>query len=235
MDLEHKAAENLAKMAAWAEDSLEYAREHGKRKLGRLLEVVRIEVRLENALFALPLGGHLGPEQASAQEEPTQEDERAAARAREALGRKREEERRRTRLAEWELFMQAELRELELRKDGELARLLGDPLPGEPSEALRRLAYEDQRQAEEGLVALMCNGKVSYKYVSELSPEDRPARIAANRARAAWLKERRDVWLPGSGPGISTAASLFASSEKDRKASLARARPQKRGEKRKTV
>jgi hypothetical protein len=235
VDLDHRAAENLAKMVAWAEDSLEYAREHGQRRLGRLLEAVRIEVRLENALFALPTGGHLGPEQASAQEESAQKNEQAAAKAREALGRKRDEERRRARLAEWELFMQAELRELDLRKDGQLARLLGDPMPGEPSEALRRLANEDQRQAEEGLVALMCNGKVSYKHVSELGPEDRPARIAANRARAAWLKERRDVWLPGGGPGISTAASLFASSEKDRKASLARARPHKRGEKRRTL
>ncbi|MCA1687459.1 MAG: hypothetical protein LC714_02425 [Actinobacteria bacterium] len=98
--------------------------------------------------------------------------------------------------------MQAELRELELRKGGQLARLLGEPLPGESSEALRRLAYEDQRQAEEGLVALMSNGKVSYQRVDELSQKDLPARVAANRARTAWLKERRDVWRPGRGPGI---------------------------------
>ena len=100
----------------------------------------------------------------------------------------------------WELFMQAELRELELRKGGQLARLLGEPLPGEPPAALERLALEDQRQAEEGLVALMSGGKVSYKHVAQLSEKDMPARIAANRLRSTWLKERQDGWL-GRGDG----------------------------------
>jgi hypothetical protein len=84
---------------------------------------------------------------------------------------------------------------LELRKDGQLAELLGDPLPGEPPEALRRLASEDRRQAEQGLVALTSNGKVFYKRVDELSPEDMPARGAAKRLRTTWLKERSDRWL----------------------------------------
>ena len=109
--------------------------------------------------------------------------------------RSRQEERSRARLAAWESFMQAELRELELRKDGQLARLLGEPLPGESPEALQRLASEDRRQAEEGLVALMSNGKVFYKHVEGLTEEDMPARIAANRLRTRWLKERRDAWL----------------------------------------
>jgi hypothetical protein len=91
--------------------------------------------------------------------------------------------------------MQAELRELELRKGGELARLLGEPLPGEPPAALERLASEDRRQAEEGLVALMSGGKVFYKHLEELCPEDMASRGAANRARTTWLKERRDGWL----------------------------------------
>ena len=91
--------------------------------------------------------------------------------------------------------MQAELRELELRKGGELARLLGKPLPGEPPTTLERLALEDQRQAEEGLVALIGKGKVSYKHINELCPEDMPARIAAIRTRTTWLKERQDGWL----------------------------------------
>lgn len=112
--------------------------------------------------------------------------ERAEKRARE--NRAREE-------ATWELFMREELLEVEQRKNGQLARLLGDPLPGEPATALRRLCSEDQRQAEEGLVALMSRGKISYKRVGDLSPEDRPARLAANRARMTWLKERRDGWL----------------------------------------
>ena len=97
--------------------------------------------------------------------------------------------------ATWERFMQAELRELDLRKGGQLARLLSEPLPGEPPAALERLTSEDRRQAEEGLVALMRNGNVFYKHLEELSQEDMPARIAANRARTTWLKERQDRWL----------------------------------------
>ena len=124
-----------------------------------------------------------------------------------ARERKREQTEERSRVqqaAAWERFMQAELRELELRKGGQLARLLGEPLPGEPPAALERLASEDRRQAEEGLVALMSGGKVSYKHLDELSQEDRPARMAANRLRTTWLKERQGGWLgrgEGSGQG----------------------------------
>jgi hypothetical protein len=60
---------------------------------------------------------------------------------------------------------------------------------------LRRLAREDQRQAKEGLVALTSNGKTYYKLVEELTEGDMAARIAADRLREAWLKERRDRWL----------------------------------------
>jgi len=114
-----------------------------------------------------------------------------------ARERKREkaEEKSRAQQAAWERFMQTELRALELRKGGQLARLLGEPLPGEPLAALERLASEDQRQAEEGLVALMSKGKVSYKHLDELCSEDMPARGAANRLRSTWLKERQDGWL----------------------------------------
>lgn len=116
-------------------------------------------------------------------------------RARE-LDRERAEERNRARIAAaWKPFIQAERRELELRKDGQLAKLLGDALPGEPPEALQRLASEDRRQAEQGLVALTSNGKVFYKRVDELTPDDMPARGAAKRLRTTWLKERSDRWL----------------------------------------
>jgi hypothetical protein len=88
-----------------------------------------------------------------------------------------------------------------LRKEGQLAELLGEALAGEPPAALRRLAREDQRQAEEGLVALTSNGKTYYKLVEELTEGDMEARIAADRLREAWLKERRDGWLDyGGGP-----------------------------------
>ena len=254
MDLNQKATEDLAKMALWSQDSLEYAREHAQPKLIWLLEAVKVEVKLEDALLTLPLGEHLvgserdfssgkrkamhknpkaaemavddlarqAGDRANRTGEPFEEalnsvleteaghqlkelrdgphrDEQAE-RWQEDLvqqrARERAEERRRVQdAAVWEQFMQEELRELELRKGGQLARLLGEPLPGEPPAALERLALEDQRQAEEGLVALMSSGKVSYKYLDELSEKDRPARIAANRLRSTWLKERQDGWL----------------------------------------
>jgi hypothetical protein len=109
--------------------------------------------------------------------------------------RARQEECRRSQLAAWRLFVQEEFRELELRKDGQLARLLGESLLGESPAALQRLASEDRKQAEEGLVALMRNGKVYYKHVEGLTEEDMPGRIAARKLRTTWLKERRDTWL----------------------------------------
>jgi hypothetical protein len=78
--------------------------------------------------------------------------------------------------------------------------LLGEALAGEPPAALQRLAREDQRQAEEGLVALTSNGKRYYKVVEELTEGDMGARIAADRLREAWLKERQDGWLDYRGP-----------------------------------
>jgi nucleotidyltransferase/DNA polymerase involved in DNA repair len=123
------------------------------------------------------------------------QEDLAPQRAKERRSQARQEELDRARLVAWESFMRAERRELELRKDGQLARLLGEPLPGEPPAAVVRLASEDKRQAQQGLVALMSSGKVFYKHVEELSEEDMLARIAANRVRTTWLKERQDRWL----------------------------------------
>jgi hypothetical protein len=81
-------------------------------------------------------------------------NERRQAR-REERRQAQQEERRQARLAAWQAFMQAERRELELRKDGQLAKMLGEPLPGEPPAMVQRLASEDRRQAEERLVALI--------------------------------------------------------------------------------
>ena len=130
--------------------------------------------------------------------QPSLQRERAEERRQEKLQerrRLREEERSRARKATWESFMRRERRELELRKEGQLARLLGEALAGESPAALGRLAREDQRQAEEGLVALTRNGKTYYKLLEELTEEDMGARLAAARLREAWLKERRDGWL----------------------------------------
>jgi hypothetical protein len=89
-------------------------------------------------------------------------EERRLARLREERRRLKEEERNRARKAAWESFMRRERRELELRKDGQLAELLGEALAGESPAALGRLALEDQSQTEEGLVALTRNGKTCY-------------------------------------------------------------------------
>ena len=124
---------------------------------------------------------------------------RAAARKRE----RRQEEQRASRDADWERFVQTEVLEMELRKDGQLARTLDKMRAATPQAlppvalppALTRLASEDRRQAEEGMVSLMSGGKVSYKRLDALTQEDGPARVAANRARTTWLKERRDGWI----------------------------------------
>ena len=122
-----------------------------------------------------------------------------------ARGRsRREETERAARDAAWERFMETELLELALRKDGQLARLLDRTRGANPaalSPALKWLVSEDQRQANEGLVALMAGGKISYKRLDALTRDDAPARVAANRARTTWLKERRDGWL-GTREGI---------------------------------
>lgn len=95
----------------------------------------------------------------------------------------------------WREFMETERSEIKERQDGQLAKHLGAPLPGELPAALRQLAAHDQMQAERGLVALMSGGNTVYKPLEDLQPEDMPARIAANRLRTTWLKERRDEWL----------------------------------------
>lgn len=125
------------------------------------------------------------------------QEELASKRLEERKLAQRQERDRSQREADWERFMRAELQELELRKDGQLGRLLGEPLPGEPAAALQRLSSEDRRQAEQGMVAVMRNGELSYKHVGELAEADMPARVAANRLRTTWLKERRDGWLAG--------------------------------------
>lgn len=114
--------------------------------------------------------------------------EREQERARERNRARKEEEKHDA----WLRFMRSERRELELRREGQLKEVLGEPLPEEPPTALIRLASEDRDQAEEGMVALMSNGKIFYKHIDALSEVDMPARIAAIRLRTTWLKERRD-------------------------------------------
>ena len=129
-------------------------------------------------------------------EDSTQwQDDLATKRAEERKRAQRQERDRAQREADWERFMRTEMQELKLRKDGQLGRMLGEPLAGESASALKKLSAEDRRQAEQGMVAVMRNGELSYKHVGELTEEDMPARVAASRLRTTWLKERRDGWL----------------------------------------
>jgi hypothetical protein len=183
------------------------ARQAGARAKGTgesLVEALRAVLQTEAGRRLGRLRDGVHRDERADQWQPSLPRERAEERRQAQLeerNRLREEERSRARKAAWESFMRRERRELKLRKEGQLAELLGEALAGEPPAALRRLAREDQRQAEEGLVALTSNGKVYYKLVDELTEEDMEARIAAVRLREAWLKERRDGWLDyGGGP-----------------------------------
>jgi hypothetical protein len=168
-----------------------------------LEEALRAVLQTEAGLRLGQLRNGIHRDESAAQWQPNllreRAEERRLARLREERRRLQEEERSRERKAAWESFMRKERRELQLCKDGQLAGLLGEALAGEPPAALQRLALEDQRQAEEGLVALTSNGKVYYKLVEELTEGDMAARFAAARLREAWLKERRDGWLDYGG------------------------------------
>src|SRR5215216_2113989 len=182
------------------------ARQAGARakQTGESLEAaLRAVLQTEAGRRLGQLRGGIHRDERTDQWQPSLALERAEERRQAQLEERRRlkaEENRRARKAAWESFMRKEQRELKLRKDGQLAELLGEALAGESPEALRRLALEDQRQAEEGLVALTSNGKTYYKLVEELTEGDMAARIAADRLREAWLKERRDGWL-GYGGG----------------------------------
>src|SRR5918998_2015111 len=72
----------------------------------------------------------------------------------------------------WERFLRTERRMLQARKNGQLAKALAGRLPTESREELARMASEDRRRAEEGLVALMSEeAKLFYKHIKELSTE----------------------------------------------------------------
>jgi hypothetical protein len=101
-----------------------------------------------------------------------------------------DEESRKTHQELWEQYMEVERRELEQRRNGQLGRAIGRALPGESHEELERIAEEDRRKAEEGLVELRSGDEIWYKHIDEITRDDRPARIESENARAAWIHER---------------------------------------------
>ena len=48
----------------------------------------------------------------------------------------------------------------------------------------------DRRQAQQGMVRLKRGATIFYKHIDDLTPEDRVARIEAERATRAWLAGR---------------------------------------------
>ena len=102
--------------------------------------------------------------------------------------------------------MAAERKALEKRKAGILARAIGEDLPGESREELDRMAEEDRRLAQEGLVPLMNGeGEIRHKHVDELKSADVTDRIRAENAILDWLVSRTEnrleqsgLWLPST-------------------------------------
>jgi hypothetical protein len=98
----------------------------------------------------------------------------------------------------WELYLEAERRELEMRKEGHLAKLLGDPLPDESPEELKRLAEDDRLRALKGLVALKTeSGEIVYRPLEDLTTQDRRRRVRAEGERVDWIVGRaKKLQLP---------------------------------------
>jgi len=105
----------------------------------------------------------------------------------------------------FEQFMEAERGRLQKHASGALAQALGYALPGESQEELDRIAAEDQRLAQQGMVKLKVGEEVSYKHIDELRREDRQARIATELEEVKWLKERVKLFKEGAeAPPIPT-------------------------------
>jgi hypothetical protein len=87
--------------------------------------------------------------------------------------------------------MQLERRQLRQRREGQLRRVLGDPLPGETDEQLGRIGEADVLRAEQGLVAVMGeDGSISYRPLADLLRHDMHSMTTAERVEVVWLRER---------------------------------------------
>ena len=90
------------------------------------------------------------------------------------------------------------------RRDGKLAKAIGKALPGESPQDLQETAREDQSKAQEGLVPLLWTGggKLSYKHIDELTPENLLARLEAEREQINWLMGRLQSLQETKGRGV---------------------------------
>ena len=99
----------------------------------------------------------------------------------------------------WEGFMQMERRRLGERRQGSLRKALGVALPDESAEELERIGEDDILRAEQGLVPIMgLDGKIFYKHIDDLRPDDIFLRTAAERVEVEWLKERLECRKKGT-------------------------------------
>jgi hypothetical protein len=90
----------------------------------------------------------------------------------------------------WLRYLAAEREALLVSSTGLLAHAFSSVQPGESKEDLERMAAEDERKAERGLVELRSSDEVWYKHIDEITRDDRPARIESENVRAAWIQER---------------------------------------------
>jgi hypothetical protein len=93
----------------------------------------------------------------------------------------------------WEGFMELERKQLRQRCEGKLRGTFGTPLQGETVEQLDRIGERDRLRAEQGLVSIKSEGgRISYRHIADLSSLDMRFRIAAERVRVGWLRERKE-------------------------------------------
>lgn len=104
----------------------------------------------------------------------------------------------------WERHLRLERDLLAQRRDGKLAKAIGKALPGESPQDLQEIARDDQSKAQEGLVALLWTGggKLSYKHIDELTPENLLARLEAEREQINWLMGRLQSLQETKGRGV---------------------------------
>jgi hypothetical protein len=82
---------------------------------------------------------------------------------------------------------------------------LGYALPGESQEVLDRIAAEDRRLAQQGMIRLKSGSRFYHKHIDDLTRDDRTDRIAAVREMVAWLTERVECRKQGAdSPPIPT-------------------------------
>jgi hypothetical protein len=102
----------------------------------------------------------------------------------------------------WEAFMEMERLRLQQHAQGKMALALGRALQGESQHELDRIALEDRRLIQPGMVRLKSGSSVYYKHIDELTRAHRASRIEAEWETVVWLKQRveRRKWGEDAPP-----------------------------------